>query len=121
MNGDIQPLGKRFVTELSRDNPRIASVIRRPVEQARIDGTHPNAIQEFYTLYERIVRENNIQPCNMWNMDEYGIALGVCANSFVLGSSSKKRSYVKSLGSREWVSIIEVVSPTGGFILVRTG
>ncbi|KAI4750748.1 hypothetical protein E4T52_16693 [Aureobasidium sp. EXF-3400] len=116
MNGDTQELGKRFVTKFIRDNPRIASVIGRPIEQARIDGTHPEAIQEFYTLYERIVREFNIQPCNMWNMDEYGIALGVCANSYVLGSSKKKRSYVKSPESREWVSIIEVVSPTGGFI-----
>ena len=116
MNGDTQELGKRFVTKFIRDNPRIASVVGRPIEQARIDGTHPEAIQEFYTLYERIVREFNIQPCNTWNMDEHGIALGVCANSYVLGSSKKKRSYVKSPESREWVSIIEVVSPTGGFI-----
>jgi hypothetical protein len=116
MNGDTQELGKRFVTKLIRDNPRIASIVGRPIEQARINGTNPEAIQEFYTLYERIVRDYNIQPCNMWNMDEHGIALGVCTNSYVLGSSNKKRSYVKSPESREWVSIIEVVSPHGGFI-----
>jgi hypothetical protein len=116
MNGDTKELGKRFIPKLIRDNPRIASVVGRPIEQARINGTNPEAIQEFYTLYERIVREFNIQPCNMWNMDEHGIALGVCANSYVLGSSENKRSYVKSPESREWVSIIEVVSPIGGFI-----
>ena len=48
-------------------------------------------------------------------MDEHGIALGVCTNSRVLASSSKRRLYVKSLESREWVSIIKVVSPLGGF------
>ncbi|KAI4745529.1 hypothetical protein E4T50_04116 [Aureobasidium sp. EXF-12298] len=106
----------RFVTKFIRDNPRIASVVGKPIKQARIDGTHPEAIQEFYTLYERIVRKFNIQLCNMWNMDKHGIALGVCANSYVLESSKKKRSYVKSPESREWVLIIEVVSPTGGFI-----
>jgi hypothetical protein len=52
----------------------------------------------------------------MWNMDEHGIALGVCANSYVLRSSEKKRLYVKSPESREWVSIVEVISLIGGFI-----
>jgi hypothetical protein len=60
INGDNQELRKRFVTKFIRDNPRIASVVGRPIKRARIDGTHPEAIQEFYTLYERIVREFNI-------------------------------------------------------------
>jgi hypothetical protein len=49
-------------------------------------------------------------------MDEYGIALGVCANSYVLRLLKKKRLYVKSLESRKWVLIIKVMSLTGGFI-----
>jgi hypothetical protein len=65
MNGDTQELGKRFVTKLIRDNPRIASVVGKPIGQAPIDRTNPEAIQEFCTLYERIVRDYNVQPCNM--------------------------------------------------------
>jgi hypothetical protein len=49
----------------------------------------------------------------MWNMDETGVALGVCTNSQVLASSSKKKAYIKSPEDREWVSIIEVISATG--------
>jgi hypothetical protein len=49
-------------------------------------------------------------------MDKHGIALGVCANSYVLRSLKKKRLYVKSLESRKWVLIIKVMSLTGGFI-----
>jgi hypothetical protein len=115
MNGDTEELGKRFVTKLIRDNPRIASVVGRRFGQARTNGTNHEAIQEFYTLHERIVRHCNIQPCNMWNMDEHGIALGVCTNSYGLGSSDKERSYVQSPESCGWVSIIEAVSPHGGF------
>jgi hypothetical protein len=44
MNGDTQELGKRFVTKLIRDNPRIALTVVRPIEQARINGTNPEAI-----------------------------------------------------------------------------
>ena len=46
-------------------------------------------------------------------MDETGVALGVCTNSQVLASSSKKKAYVKSPEDREWTSIIETVSATG--------
>lgn len=48
-------------------------------------------------------------------MDEYGIAAGLCTNIRVLASSEKSCSYVKLPESREWVSIIEIVSPLGGF------
>jgi hypothetical protein len=44
MNGDTQPLGKRFVSKLIRDNPRIALLVGRPIKQARINGTNPKAI-----------------------------------------------------------------------------
>jgi hypothetical protein len=46
-------------------------------------------------------------------MDEEGLALGMCVNSQVLASSSKKRTYTKSPEDREWVSIVEAVSATG--------
>lgn len=101
MNGDIEELGHKWVTKFIRDNPRIASVIGRPIEAARLNGTHPDAIQEFYTLYEDILRRYHIQLANTWNMDEHGIALGVCTNSRVLALLSKRRLYVKSLESRE--------------------
>ena len=54
-----------------------------------------------------------ILPQNIWNMDETGIALGVCTNSRVLASSQKKKAYIKSPENREWVSILETVSATG--------
>ena len=46
-------------------------------------------------------------------MDEAGIALGICTNSMVLGDSRKKRTYVRSLQNREWVSGVETISATG--------
>jgi hypothetical protein len=116
LNGDTQPLGKRWLTKFIRDQPRIRSVVGRPIEAARINGTHPDALREVYEEYERIVSQYNIIPSNTWNMDEHGIALGVCVNSTVIGDALKRRSYVKSPEDREWVSIIETVSGTGGFI-----
>jgi hypothetical protein len=38
-------------------------------------------------------------------MDEHGIAFGVSTNSYVLGSSKKKRSYVETPESRERLDV----------------
>jgi hypothetical protein len=46
-------------------------------------------------------------------MDEHGIALGICTNTRVLASASKKRTYVAAPQDREWVSIVESISVTG--------
>jgi hypothetical protein len=54
-----------------------------------------------------------IRQEDIWNMDETGIALGVCTNTRVLGSSLKKKTYIKSPENREWVSIIEAISASG--------
>ena len=50
---------------------------------------------------------------DIWNIDETGIALGVCTNTQVLASSKKKKAYVKTPENREWVLIVEAVSSTG--------
>jgi hypothetical protein len=55
MNGDDQPLGKRWINKFIRDNSRVASVIGRPVEAARVNGTNPDAIQEFFSMYQDAV------------------------------------------------------------------
>jgi hypothetical protein len=45
-------------------------------------------------------------------MDETGLALGLCKNQMVIGTSNTKYSYVKCPQDREWVSIIETISAT---------
>lgn len=115
-NGDLQPLGHKWVSHFKERNPRVATVIGRRIEASRIKGTSPEQLQAFFDLFQRVQAQYNIHPANTWNMDEVGIALGVCTNSCVLASSKKKRAYVSSPEDREWVSIIEAVSSTGGSI-----
>jgi hypothetical protein len=114
MNGDTGPLGKAWVQKYIQRNPRVKSVVGRPIEAARVKGAQPEQIQEFYDRVDRVRREKNIRPENTWNMDEAGTALGICTNSMVLGDSQKKRTYVQSPQDREWVSMVETVSATGG-------
>ena len=113
MNGDHQPLGQLWVRNFLQRNERVHSIVGRSIEAARAEAATPAIIREFLELFESTRRRLNIPPEAIWNMDETGIALGVCNNSQVLASAHKKKAYVKSPENREWVSIVETVSAAG--------
>ncbi|XP_014550041.1 hypothetical protein COCVIDRAFT_116704 [Bipolaris victoriae FI3] len=117
MNGDYQPLGQLWVSHFVTRNPRVASIVGRKIKSARTTGANYETVKAFLELFKRTRIELGIQYEDIWNMDENGVALGVCTNARVLASSSKKKAYVKSPEDREWVSIIETVSATGAKLL----
>jgi len=113
MNGDTQPLGKRWIPHFLARQPRVSSVVGRTIESARTTAANYNTIKEWLDHFDRITRELGIQCENMWNMDETGVALGVCTNQQVIADARKKKAYNGSPESREWVSIIECINAVG--------
>jgi hypothetical protein len=113
MNGDYEPLGQLWIPHFIARNSRVASVVGRKIESARTTAASYETIRAFLELFERTRIELGIRYEDIWNMDETGVALGVCTNAQVLASSSKKKAYIKSPEDREWVSIIETVSAVG--------
>src|SRR5215469_10375112 len=82
MNGDTRPLGKKWLRKFIERNPKITSVIGRKIEAVRVEGTNQEALQEFFTRFEDIQTKFNILLENL-ELDEQGIALGMCINSQV--------------------------------------
>ena len=113
MNGDHRPVGKHWMAAFLKRNTRVASVVGRKIEAARAEGATQEQIRAFLELFERTRVRLGIRTEDMWNMDETGKALGVCANTRVLASSQKKKAYHQSPETREWASIIECVSAMG--------
>tara|TARA_R110002003_G_scaffold853_2_gene21702 strand:- start:2227 stop:3540 length:1314 start_codon:yes stop_codon:yes gene_type:complete len=113
MNGDDAPLGQYWMRKFLRRNPRVHSIVGRSIDAERAKAADPEVIRAFLQLFEETRRRLGIQPEDMWNMDETGVALGVCNNSQVIASAHKSKAYNKSPEDREWVSIVEVVSATG--------
>ena len=70
----------------------------------------------FFDRFDTVRACYGIQQADIWNVNEYGIALGVCANTRVIGKAGKKRTYMQSPENHEWVSIIETISATGKHI-----
>ncbi|KAI1006030.1 hypothetical protein K3495_g2191 [Podosphaera aphanis] len=112
-NGDHEPLGKDWISSLLRRNSRVHSVLGRKLEFCRSNAAKPEEIKAFLDKFNQTCKDLNIKHSDILNMDETGIALRVCNNSKVIASSSKKKAYVKSPETPEWVSIIEAVSADG--------
>jgi hypothetical protein len=112
-NGDVRPLGLKWLNRFMRRNPSIRSVIGRVIEAVRIDGTRPKVLQAHFDLFHRTKIAYQVTQANCWNMDEHGIAIGKCVNYLVLSTSTSKRTYVKSPKSREWVSILKYINGNG--------
>ncbi|KAI0997812.1 hypothetical protein K3495_g10378 [Podosphaera aphanis] len=112
-NGDYELLGKDWISSFLRCNSRVHSVIGRKLEACRSNAAKPEDIKAFLDKFNQTCKDLNIKHSDIWNMDETGIALGVCNNSKFIASSCKKKAYVKSPETRERVSIIEAISADG--------
>ena len=116
INNDMKPLGKKWITNFLQRNPTISSVVGRRIEAVRILNTDLDKLHLFFELFYRKQSEFNVKIANIWNIDEIGIVLGVYYNSYVLASSSRRRTFRKIPNNREWVLIIKAVSAGGSSI-----
>jgi hypothetical protein len=113
MNGDPTPVGRHWVSSFLRRNPRVGSILARKLDAARAQASTAEQIRAFLERFEATRIELGIRMEDIYNMDETGLALGVCTNTRVLASSSKRKAYIKTPENHEWVSIIETISATG--------
>jgi hypothetical protein len=105
--------GNHWVDWFIRRHPEISSCIGVPLESARtVNSTHEIVAAHFQRVQSQI-RMFNILTEDIWNMNETGLAMGLCANGYVVSGKGKRRVYVKAPQNREWVSIIEAISATG--------
>src|SRR5256885_9256814 len=75
-------------------------------------GTH-EAVNKWFDVFEATVREYNIQPRDVYNMDETGFSIGMIQASRVVVSSNVSTQYQAHPGRQEWVSIVECICVDG--------
>jgi hypothetical protein len=107
------PLGNHWVDRFIHRHPEISSCIGVPLESSRALNSTREIIQPHFQRVQALIQKFNIQTEDIWNMDETGLAMGLCANGYVVSGQGKRRVYVKTPQNREWVSILEAVSAGG--------
>ncbi|EED14743.1 pogo transposable element, putative [Talaromyces stipitatus ATCC 10500] len=74
----------------------------------------PKIIQEHFDRVRAAISEYGILPEDIYNFDETGFAMGLCASAKVItGSDRYAQPKLLQPGNREWVTAIEATNSTG--------
>ncbi|EED14516.1 pogo transposable element, putative [Talaromyces stipitatus ATCC 10500] len=95
----VKWVGEKWVYNLIRRRPEIESKISRKYNYERAKCEDPKIIQEYFDRVREVVSEHGILQEDIYNFDETGFAMGLCATA--------------KPGNREWVTAIEAVNSIG--------
>ena len=112
-SGEDSHIGKNWLTRFMQRNPAVRTKLGRKIDYQRIQNTQPEVLEPWFREFKALIELYKVENANIWNMDESGLGMGRCSNQLVIGSSRSKRTYVQSPETREWVTIIEVISAIG--------
>ncbi|KAL3712109.1 hypothetical protein TMatcc_000805 [Talaromyces marneffei ATCC 18224] len=108
-------VGEKWVYNLVKRRPEIESKFsRRYNNYERANCEDPKIIQEHFDRVQAAISKYGILPEDIYNFDETGFAMGLCATAKVItGSDRYARPKLLQPGNRECVTAIEVTNSTG--------
>jgi hypothetical protein len=109
-----QQVGKNWVYKLVNRRPELKSRFSRRYNYERAKCEDIKLIQEHFDRVQDTIQEYGILPEDIYNFDETGFAMGLCATAKVItGSDRYSRPHLLQPGNREWVTAIEAVNAMG--------
>ena len=105
--------GHNWTQRFLKRRPELRAKIGTKIDTLRLKNTTPKKLRPWFDALQALIRRIGVKPLNIWNVDETGIALGVCNSHTILGTTATTKSYMQTPENREWVSIIECVSAIG--------
>ena len=106
-------IGQNWISRFVQRHPEIHSKVGKKIHGLRLQSTTPESLNCWFKHFNTVRERYQVSWENVYNMDETGIALGVCANQRVIGRADTTQSYKATPENREWVSIIETISASG--------
>ncbi|EED13708.1 pogo transposable element, putative [Talaromyces stipitatus ATCC 10500] len=109
-----QYVGENWEYNLVKRRPEIESKFSRKYNYERAKCEDPKIVQEYFDRVREVILEYGILPEDIYNFDETGFAMGLCATAKVItGSDRYNRPNILQPGDREWVTAIEAVNSIG--------
>src|SRR5947207_2676966 len=73
---NYEPFGKQWVPRFMSRYPQLQSARIKLIEAARVKDVSVERLTRWFDDLERVITEYEIQPENLYNMDESGFAIG---------------------------------------------
>jgi predicted HTH domain antitoxin len=107
-------VGKNWVTNLIKRRTELQSRYSRRYNHDRAKCEDIRIIKDWFKILENTITEHGILSEDIYNFDETGFAMGLCATTKVITSSERYgRAKLLQPGNREWVTVIEAVNASG--------
>ena len=105
--------GKDWVARFMSRYPQLESARRKLIEAARIKDVSVERLNKWFEDLQHVIKENNIESHNLYNMDESGFAIGdVEASQRIINAEIRQRFQAKP-GRQEWVTAVECICADG--------
>ncbi len=86
------------------------------LESAHARSLNQVTVNEFFDMLADVVKEHNILPENLYNMDKKGIQLGIGTRITAMIDQDQKAVYSIKDGNRELVTVIETICADGSIL-----
>lgn len=112
--GSTDPIGHHWVQRFFKRHSSLISIKEgRLIDTERIQAATEANIAPWFARLGDILTKYDIEPQNIYNIDETGTQEGDSIGRKVAGSSSIKGAKVMKSSNTDWVTVIECISATG--------
>jgi hypothetical protein len=111
------PVGEKWASAYVKRHDELKVVFSRKYDYKRAKCEDPRLIQDWFRLVQNTKAKYGIVDQDTWNFDESGFMMGMISTGKVVTSSERRgRAKILQQGNREWATVIQGVSATGGAI-----
>jgi hypothetical protein len=111
-----KPVGEAWPKRFCMRHPDLKMKKTTGLEKARAKALNQSVVHEFFDMLADVIKEYDILPENLYNMDEKGIQLGIGAKITAMIDHDQKIVYSIEDGNRELVTVIECICADGSIL-----
>jgi hypothetical protein len=109
-------VGATWPKRFCKCHPELKMKKTMGLEKARAKALNRFAVYEFFNMLSEVIKEHDILPENLYNMDEKGLQLGISARTTAMIDRNQKTAYSIEDGNRELVTVIETICADGSIL-----
>lgn len=95
-------VGKNWLSTFVQRRKELQSRFSRRYNYQRALNEDPKAVLEWFSMVQRTIEENSIQPENIYNFDETGFVMGlISAQKVIIRADYYSRASLLQPGNRE--------------------
>ena len=110
---EYPPIGEQWVDRFLQRHPSLQTAYARRIDASRMKETTADALLRWLNTVQDTIEKYNVNPENIYNMDESGFAIGSTQGACVVLDSRMRSQFQARPGRQEWVTVIECICGDG--------